>query len=94
MRSAYGMWPQYHQRLRDVIAAMTEQRLALRPSRWTVVSLAEEFRRPDFGDDWVHTRSPVIQRVFSHDIYHCGELSQTLGIAGLPQIDLWDSGIE
>ncbi|MEO7119188.1 MAG: hypothetical protein ABIZ34_09485 [Candidatus Limnocylindrales bacterium] len=25
----------------------------------------------------------------SHDAYHCGELSQALGIHGLPQIDLW-----
>jgi hypothetical protein len=27
--------------------------------------------------------------MFSHDAYHAGELSQTLGIEGLPQIDLW-----
>jgi hypothetical protein len=27
--------------------------------------------------------------MFSHDAYHCGELSQTLGIHDLPQIDLW-----
>jgi hypothetical protein len=27
--------------------------------------------------------------MFSHDAYHCGELSQTLGVHGLPQIDLW-----
>ena len=56
--------------------------------RWTVEMLADELRREDYGEDWVHTRGPVIQRVFSHDVYHCGELSQTLGIAGLPQINL------
>jgi hypothetical protein len=27
--------------------------------------------------------------MFSHDAYHCGELSQTLGRHALPQIDLW-----
>jgi hypothetical protein len=27
--------------------------------------------------------------MFSHDAYHCGELSQTLGIEQMPQIDLW-----
>jgi hypothetical protein len=44
-----------------------------------------------FGDEeWVHTRGSVIQRVFIHDPYHCGELNETLGIVGLPQIDLWD----
>ncbi len=58
--------------------------------RWTVRMLDEVLRRPEWDDTWVHTRGSVIQRVFSHDVYHCGELSQTLGIAGLPQIDLWD----
>ena len=29
------------------------------------------------------------ERVFAHDVYHCAELNETLGIAGLPQIDLW-----
>jgi hypothetical protein len=33
--------------------------------------------------------SPELWRLFSHDAYHCGELSQTLGLHGLPQIDLW-----
>jgi hypothetical protein len=32
----------------------------------------------------------VIQRVFSHDVYHCAELNETLSAAGLPQIDLWE----
>lgn len=39
----------------------------------------------------LHTRGSILQRLFSHDAYHCGELSQTLGIHGLPQIDLWRS---
>jgi len=32
----------------------------------------------------------VLQRGFTHDVYHCGELSENFGIMGLPQIDLWD----
>jgi hypothetical protein len=32
----------------------------------------------------------VIQRVFSHDVYHCAELNDALGRHGLPQVDLWD----
>jgi uncharacterized damage-inducible protein DinB len=164
IRAAYAMWPQHNRRLRDIVAAMTNEQLAIRPAphrwpiwatvghtacqrvfwlcdfagepgadttrftdaghdcpgdddldhpldagqlvealdstfrivescldRWTMDMLAEELRRPEWDDSWVHTRGSVIQRVFSHDIYHCGELSQTLGIAGLPQIDLWDS---
>ena len=57
--------------------------------RWTLSMLEEEIRRPDFGDDWVHTRGAVIARVFSHDVSHVTELNETLGNAGLPQIDLW-----
>ena len=32
----------------------------------------------------------MIQRVFSHDVWHCAELNETLSRAGLPLIDLWD----
>lgn len=57
--------------------------------RWTPGMLAEEIRRTYDGSVQVHHRGSVLQRLFSHDAYHCGELSQTLGIHGLPQIDLW-----
>ena len=57
--------------------------------RWTPEMLADAFQRQYDGARQVHTRASVLQRLFSHDAYHCGELSQTLGIAGLPQIDLW-----
>ena len=59
--------------------------------RWTPDMLADEFHRVRDGERQVHTRGSILQRMFSHDAYHCGELSQTLGIAGLPQIDLWGS---
>ena len=160
--SAYTAWPTYNRRLRDVVAAMTDEQLARRPStdrwplwatvghlacqrvfwlcdfagepgaettrftnaafncpgdddldnvlgpeqlvealdatfrivegclaRWTPDMLGEEIRREDFGDDWVHTRGWVIERVFSHDVYHCAELNEALGSAGLPKIELW-----
>ncbi len=57
--------------------------------RWTTDTIHEEVRREYAGTVTVHTRSSILQRMFSHDAYHCGELSQTLGIHGLPQIDLW-----
>jgi len=57
--------------------------------RWTADQLAEPIKRDYGGTQQVHTRGSVLQRLFSHDAYHCGELSQTLGIHGLPQIDLW-----
>jgi hypothetical protein len=53
--------------------------------------LEESFER-FYGDErQEHTRASILQRLLSHDAYHCGELSQTLGIHGLPQIDLWRS---
>jgi hypothetical protein len=51
--------------------------------------LADTIQRDYDGTVQVHTRGSILQRLFTHDAYHCGELSQTLGIHGLPQIDLW-----
>lgn len=57
---------------------------------WTLASLEETLRRPEWDDSWVHTRGAVIQRVFSHDVYHIAEANEILGGAGLAQIDLFD----
>jgi uncharacterized damage-inducible protein DinB len=57
--------------------------------RWTIDQLGDVIVREYAGERQVHSRGSIIQRMFTHDAYHCGELSQTLGIAGLPQIDLW-----
>ncbi len=57
--------------------------------RWTPDMLSDEIQRDFGGTHQVHTRGSILQRLFSHEAYHCGELSQTLGIHGLPQIDLW-----
>jgi uncharacterized damage-inducible protein DinB len=57
--------------------------------RWTPAMLADEVERR-YGDQrQLHSRSSILQRLLTHEAYHCGELSQTLGIHGLPQIDLW-----
>lgn len=163
IRPAYSQWPRYNERLRDIVAALTDEMLARRPGperwpiwatvghaacqrvfwlcdfagepgadttpftnagydcpgdddlehvldgaalaaaldstfrivegvldRWTLDTLDEEIRRPDFGPDWVHTRGAVIQRVLSHDIHHVAELNEVLGAAGLPVVNLWD----
>ena len=56
---------------------------------WTLPMVDETVERR-YGDQvQIHSRSSILQRMLTHDAYHCGELSQTLGIAGLPQIDLW-----
>ena len=163
IRPAYSKWPWYNRQFRDVVAALTEEQLALRPSperwplwatightacqrvfwlcdfagepgadttrftnagydcpgdddlehvlsgadlaealdatfrivedcldRWTVGMLDEVLRRPEWDASWVHTRGSVIQRVFSHDVYHVAEVNGVLGPAGLAQIDFWD----
>ena len=162
IRRFYDRWQQYNRRLAEVVAPMTEEQLAIRPSperwpiwatvghtvsmrvywlcgivgepgadqtpwpdptnnegweddldhprsaaelvgaidatwaivdrcldRWTPEMLDEGVERV-YGDvRQVHSRSSILQRLLTHEAYHCGELSQTLGIAGLPQIDLW-----
>ena len=50
---------------------------------------AKTFERTGLGAPQTHSRTSVLQRLLSHEAYHCGELSQTLGVAGLRQIDLW-----
>jgi uncharacterized damage-inducible protein DinB len=161
IRPFYDRWPQYNRRLTDVVAAMTDEQLAIKPGperwpiwatvahtaearlywlcnvlgepgaeatpwpdlpedgweddldhphhadelvwalestfavidrvldTWTPELLAQEVVR-QYGDErQVHTRASILQRLLTHDAYHCGELSQTLGIEHLPQIDLW-----
>ena len=56
---------------------------------WTFDQLGATVQRP-FGDTvQTHTRASILQRLLTHEAWHCGELSQTLGINGLPQVDLW-----
>jgi uncharacterized damage-inducible protein DinB len=161
IRLFYDHWPQYNRRLTEVVGAMTDEQLAIRPSpermpiwatvghtagvrvywlcavlgepgaeatpfdpmttegweddldhprsagelvmalhttwaiidrildRWTPDMLGEEAER-FYGDQrQIHSRASILQRLLTHEAYHCGELSQTLGIHGLPQIDLW-----
>jgi uncharacterized damage-inducible protein DinB len=161
IRLFYDRWPQYNRRLTDIVGAMSDEQLAIRPApdrwpiwatvghtagarvywlcavlgeagaettpfdptrdegweddldhprradelvraldstwaiidgcldRWTPVMLEETVERV-YGDErQVHSRASIVQRLITHEAYHCGELSQTLGIHGLPQIDLW-----
>lgn len=83
IRPAFSKWPEYNRRLRF---AIVERAL----DTWTLDSLDEEIRRTFGGEEWVHTRGSVIQRVFSHDVWHAAEINESLARHGLPQIDLWD----
>jgi uncharacterized damage-inducible protein DinB len=163
IRAGYATWPLYNQRLRDVVAGMTEEQLVSQPSperwpiwatightacqrvfwlcdyagepgaettpfpnagydcpgdddlehvlrpdelahaldstfriieacldRWTVETLEEVVRHPEWEGSWDHTRGWTLQRVFTHDVYHTAELNESLTIAGLPLVDLWE----
>jgi uncharacterized damage-inducible protein DinB len=57
--------------------------------RWTPDMLEDKINREYAGTTQVHTRASILQRLLTHEAWHCGEISQTLGINGLPQPDLW-----
>ena len=57
--------------------------------RWTMSMLDDEYTREIGGNIQIHTRQSVIMRLITHDAYHSGEISQILGMHGLPAIDLW-----
>jgi uncharacterized damage-inducible protein DinB len=59
-------------------------------ARWTIDSLGETATRNfDDGRTQLHSRASVLNRLFSHDAFHAGEISQLLGRHGLAPIDLW-----
>jgi len=56
---------------------------------WTAADLDVPFERRYRDTVQVHTRRSVLLRLLSHDAFHAGEISQLLGLHGLPAIDLW-----
>ena len=58
--------------------------------RWTLESLDETLRRPEWDESWVHKRGAVIQRVFTHDISHIAEVNEILSANGLNLVNLFD----
>jgi uncharacterized damage-inducible protein DinB len=57
--------------------------------RWTPEMLDQEFERFYSDQRQLHSRTSVLQRLLTHDAYHVGELTQTMGINHLPEIYLW-----
>jgi uncharacterized damage-inducible protein DinB len=56
---------------------------------WTADMLEVEFQRRRGDVRQIHTRRSILLRLLSHDAFHSGEISQLLGVNGLPAIDLW-----
>jgi hypothetical protein len=59
--------------------------------RWTMEMLDETVERRYGATVQVHSRTSILQRLLTHDAFHSGEISQLLGVRGLPEIDLWRS---
>ena len=57
--------------------------------RWTPAMLDRAFRRHTQRGVQMHTRQSVLLRLITHDAYHTGEISLTLGIHGRDVLDLW-----
>jgi len=57
--------------------------------QWTPEMLQVEFQRERDGQKQFHTRQSVLMRLLTHDACHAGEISQTLGMHGLEEPDLW-----
>ena len=56
---------------------------------WTVEMLDEQVDRPIRGILQRHSRGSILQRMFTHDAFHIGEVSQTLGAHGIDAADIW-----
>ena len=57
--------------------------------RWTLGDLDVTAERRLGDVVQVMSRASVLNRLMSHDAFHAGEISQLLGLHGLPEIDLW-----
>jgi len=59
--------------------------------RWSAADLAEEFVRPTpnaAGERPKRSRQWIIWHLVEHDVHHGGEISFSLGMHGVPGLDL------
>ena len=57
--------------------------------RWSPADLETEVERWYRAERQVHTKTSILQRLISHEAYHVGEISQTLGVHELPEVYIW-----
>ncbi len=57
-------------------------------AQWTPKDLAVTFQHPRRGPEKQYSRRWIVWHLAEHDIHHGGELSFSLGIHGLPGLDL------
>ena len=58
-------------------------------AHWSPDDMERTAARLRDGVTQLHSRASVLNRLFSHDAFHAGEISQLLGLHHLPPIDLW-----
>lgn len=51
--------------------------------------LGEEVERFYGEERQHHSRASILQRLMTHEAYHGGEISQTLGLNGLDPVYIW-----
>jgi hypothetical protein len=56
---------------------------------WSERTAAQHERRSRGVPDRTRPRGVTLQRCYAQDIWHIAELNETLGAAGLEQIDFW-----
>jgi len=77
----------------ELVRGLEESWSLLKPclESWTAADLDAEFRRPTpnaKGERPVRSRQWIVWHVAEHDVHHGGELSFTLGMHGVPGLDL------
>jgi uncharacterized damage-inducible protein DinB len=57
---------------------------------WTIDGLQSTATRLRAdGMRQIHTRASILNRLFTHEAFHAGDISQLLGLHGLEAIDIW-----
>ena len=66
----------------------TWQVLSAATARWTEAQLSEALESDDWDEPFPLTRRWVVWHLLEHDLHHGGEVSFSLGVHGLPALDL------
>ena len=94
IRPAFRVWPEYDRRLREVVAGLTADQLAIQPSaeRWPL--WADTMDPGRLGEELVYTRSSgevvrmpyalAVGHSFNHATHHRGQMTAAVTALGHP----------
>ena len=77
----------------EIVRGLDESFAVIRAGleRWSAADLSEEFIRPTpnpAGERPSRSRQWIIWHLIEHDVHHGGEISFSLGMSGVPGLDL------